>query len=823
MLRCCRLSFPVVLLLFLLALPELGAQPPRTDVSDALPPGALARYGSSRLRHGTRILNSVLSLDGKLLATASGSSVIVWDLATGRRLHHFRGGDGPTFCCPGLALAPDGLHVGYVRGSGFACVWNLQTGKEALRFEGESHSSCCCFTPDGKQFALINEGKVRFWDVASRKEVHALPVEHVLLSRDGRFYASADERKEFLLGDTRTGKVVLRLQVAAAHDGLENGVALSLDGKLLALVDRVNKSIQVRNLPGGEMRRSFPLPKSAWPGESRYGEYRLAFSTDGKVLFLGTGGGFAHRWDLAAGKELPALETRCNVTAVHNLPDGRLVTTGADSLVRFWDAQTGRERSEPDRYVGWTKGVLSPDGRFAALGDGRGRLDLWDVAGGKVVRTLVRAGPAVRGLAFTNDGKNLAITLDSGTVQRYPVHSSGPAKTYPLDGKPDLSFVHAMNFSPDDRRLLLIDADHWGHMYDVPEGKLRWRGRAASAAFSPDGATVALAPGGPHLAFLDAATGKERSRVGLEVRRGDDNLNAVTSIAFAPDGSLVAVGLFDGHVALHACRSGAQVKRFRAVDDITGVPWRARREGPGYRVETLAFSADGKWLVTGGTDRAVRVWEVVTGKEVLRRDGHEGSVSSVAFGAGGRTVFSCSGEALAYLWDLRPAPASTARPSPEALWMDLLADDGAQAYRAIWALAEDPVAAGRLLSAKVRPVPAPDRDRLVKLIAELDSKAFRVRDAALKALREVGETATPALEEALARQPSLEVRRRLQQLLDGLRQPPTGNAIRLSRAVQALELAGTPEARAVLRVWADGARGARLTEDARAALERLRK
>ncbi|HYT88133.1 MAG TPA: sigma-70 family RNA polymerase sigma factor [Gemmataceae bacterium] len=807
------------------AKPALAGKPPAPAerLRDPLPPGALTRLGSARLRHGAGIGNAALSDDGKWLATAAGRSVIVWDLATGGRLHHFPCEEGSTFVCPGLIFAPDGRHLGYVRGSTFACVWNLQTGKEILRFkENRRAYSCCCFTPDGKQFALTDGDKVRFWDLAARKEMHIVPAEHIsLLSPDGRWYVCADESKEILLGETQTGKVVLRLEVAAAWNGIENGVAFRPDGKLLALVDRVNKSIQIRELPGGKLQTSFPLPGSAWPqeGKSRYGEYRLNFSTDGKVLLLGTVAGLAHRWDLATGKELPALKTAGNVTAVHSLADGPLLTTGDDGLVRLWDAK-GQELREPERYLGRVPATLSRDGRIAALGDARGRLDLWDTASGKVLRTLTREGPAVTGLAFTPDGRSLAAALASGTVELWEVPSGELARVYRWEEKPDLSTPQLL-FSPDGRRLLIHDGDYAIRMYDIPEGKLRWRGRGASVAFSPDGATVALGPGGPHLAFVDAATGKERSRVALDVRSGEGYLNVVESIAFTPDGRLLALGLYDGHVTLHDARTGAQRKRFRAVDAIKGRPWRMPLEATEYRVNTLAFSADGEWLLTGSGDNAVRVWETVTAKEVLRRNGHEGGVSCVAFGPGGRTVFSCGRDAQAYLWDLRPVPAAGARPTAAALWADLISTDAAQAYRAIWALAEDSESASRMLREKVSPVAPSDRGRLLQWIADLDNKNFRVRDAAFKALCEAGETATPVVEEALAAQPSLEVSRRLQQVLDALRRSPTPDAVRLIRAVQALELAGTPEARAVLRAWAEGAPGARLTEDARAALRRL--
>src|SRR5262245_53247229 len=75
--------------LLLLVRPVVGDEP-RTDThGDALPEGALFRFGSIRLRHGATIRASALSLDGKLLATASDRSVVVWDLATGKAVERY--------------------------------------------------------------------------------------------------------------------------------------------------------------------------------------------------------------------------------------------------------------------------------------------------------------------------------------------------------------------------------------------------------------------------------------------------------------------------------------------------------------------------------------------------------------------------------------------------------------------------------------------------------------------------------------------------------------------------------------------------------------
>jgi hypothetical protein len=91
-------------------------------------------------------------------------------------------------------------------------------------------------------------------------------------------------------------------------------------------------------------------------------------------------------------------------------------------------------------------------------------------------------------------------------------------------------------------------------------------------------------------------------------------------------------------------------------------------------------------------------------------------------------------------------------------------------------------------------------------------------------LERLGDLVALACRKALDDRPSLDMRRRLERLLDrqaAEEQQPTGERLRLLRALEALELAGTPPARSALAALARGAPGAWLTQQARAARERL--
>jgi hypothetical protein len=121
-------------------------------------------------------------------------------------------------------------------------------------------------------------------------------------------------------------------------------------------------------------------------------------------------------------------------------------------------------------------------------------------------------------------------------------------------------------------------------------------------------------------------------------------------------------------------------------------------------------------------------------------------------------------------------------------------------------------------------VKAPDAARVKRLLADLGSERFAVRQRATDELERLAELAEPALRQLLATDPPLEVRQRLQALLKRLEWPVSDpEALRGLRALEALERIATAEARQVLTGLAGGAPDARLTREASEALRRLGK
>jgi hypothetical protein len=184
---------------------------------------------------------------------------------------------------------------------------------------------------------------------------------------------------------------------------------------------------------------------------------------------------------------------------------------------------------------------------------------------------------------------------------------------------------------------------------------------------------------------------------------------------------------------------------------------------------------------------------------------------------------SASSDGTALVWQVfDPAPTERSATDLDALWTDL-AKDGITAHRAIAALI---AARGTmsLLKDRLKPAVKPSDDHWKTWLADLASPVFKKREAAQQAIARAGELVEPALRRALESVRDPEVRRRLTDLRDRIPHPETRpEQLRDLRAIEVLEHIQGAEARSLLRELTKGTPEARLTQEAKASLERLAK
>jgi WD40 repeat protein len=778
-----------------------------TDLyGDPLPEGAIARLGTVRLRHfGVSKLAFLPA--GKTFLSGSYESIRLWDIATGKELRAFTGKQS---WAQYVAFAPDGKTAFTRQVDGFHRL-NLDTGKdEHLSSIAGIYSTV---SPDGKEIVTADGGPNRLvaaWDLKTlglirRFDEPPSDVTHLALSRDGKLVATAGSNREIHVWDASTGKA---LHILKGHEDGVWCVAFAPDGKTLA---SGSDDMTVRlwdTATGKELRQC--------KGHN-FRVFSLCFSPDGRRLFSGDRG-FIREWDPETAKTMRTLKTsNAVVTALlvspdektlvsgdshgairlwHRdtgkerdiangmfgrigsvlfLPDGKRIITGSEDSVRVWDALTGRELRRPSgtepRYSFFV--AVSPDGRLAASGGFDKKVHLWDVATGKTVGQLeMDSNDLIAGLAFTPDGKTLATTSYTGVIALWDVASG--------------------------KKLRQMSEQQ------------KWAGRVA---FTPDGESLASASieanGDFTIRFWETATGKQRVCIKVPTWRA-------FNLAISPDGKLLAVvGAGDREnkalgVRLWETATGKELPPLQGQEEF---------------VMGVAFSPDGRTLATAG-DKTIRLWEVATSKERAQWPGNDGGVLSLSFAPNGRLLVSGGYDTTGLVWDVaakatrRHTPIVLSKDELERCWSDLASEDAGKAWQAIWELALEPKQGAAYLGEHIRPVPAADKAKIAQWIKDLDAEDFATRRRAARELEIVSELAEPFLRRALDESPSPELRRQVMRLLE--RAPNISpEQLRGLRGVEVLERIADPEAKHVLETLSKGAREARLTREAKAALDRL--
>lgn len=125
-------------------------------------------------------------------------------------------------------------------------------------------------------------------------------------------------------------------------------------------------------------------------------------------------------------------------------------------------------------------------------------------------------------------------------------------------------------------------------------------------------------------------------KTGREIRTFGD-AGWVNSVAFSPDGRYALSGSWDGTLKLWEVKTGKKVRTFRGHKDL---------------VMSVAFSPDGRYALSASFDKTLKLWEVATGKEIRTLTGHAREVSSVAFSPDGRYALSGSVDETLKLWEM---------------------------------------------------------------------------------------------------------------------------------------------------------------------------
>jgi WD40 repeat protein len=613
---------------------------------DPLAPGAIARMGSQRLQHEPYVHAIAFSPDGKTLVSGGWSkfdpTIRFWDVATGKE--RLRIGERETKGdVQSLALTPDGklLACAY---DNVIVIWDMASGKKLRVLTAGGRVKNVAFSPDGKTLAsgVWSEAPaVRLWETATGRAARALLghdniINSVAFSPKGDLLASTDESGNTKIWDAKTGTLMKSL----ASQWHSDAVAFSPDGKTVTTRHRDGTVFcwDVRSA-----RRTFRFPgrfKLTASDEENVRMSGLAYAPDGRFL-AHAGSPTDHAIyvrDTATGKEVRRFPGRDIFTCLAFSPDGKiLAAAGHDWRIRLWVVATGEELL---RFAGHEADILaeafSPDAKVLATGDRDGQMIFWNTATGKELRRSGQHRGPVGFITYSPSG-NLLASGTGGII--YLTKADSGQEIRQLAAHP--KGVSCARFSPDGKVLASAGDDSKIKLWEVASGNAIRQfacpgGDGQEFAFSEEFGKVVSANGKGDITIWEVETGKR-------LRTWSVKDIVVGYMALSGDGRFVAAGGPNGSIRIWSAVTG-EATCFIHVDTD--------------EFYYFTFFPDGTKVVSGssGLTRSsgmIRIWDVHSGKQCGQVEGGQKGITSLALSPDGKVLATSSPDRTTIIFDGR--------------------------------------------------------------------------------------------------------------------------------------------------------------------------
>jgi WD40 repeat protein/serine/threonine protein kinase/tetratricopeptide (TPR) repeat protein len=632
----------------------------------------------------------VFSPDGRRLLTSFLSDnsrkrdARLWDVATGKRIGP-RLADKRNRYSLNVKFSPTGQYV-LVWGEQTARVWDAATGQPVTPLlehlddvDGHLAISQAAFDPSGTRLVTAGPKMVQIWNARtgkpSREAIHTEDtISFAEFSPDGsRLVTVHDSERCVRVWDAFTGRVLSPRLVHAGTIGL---ATFSPDGHYVVTACN-DRSVRVWDVLRGVLAiPALPhLDVVSWVG----------FSPDGRRL-LTTAGDQTSLWDMVRpDRTTPpiALGVQDELSAAVFTPDQKPLVTVGSQEAKLWNATTGQQIPGGFPQEGIAAALLSPDGRRLLTsteisqdvsrpeteeGFEKKKVEvrLWNTATHQCLAVLWRVEDGLLPSAeFSPDGTQVALVVVAwpdaqsdeitSVVRLFDAATGKPIQITLVENEAEREeWWFLAKFSPDKRRLLTVGNAGLVRLWDVHTGKplcpaLKYPGsstRAATAAFSSDGRLFAV--GSYNTAQIyDAAKGRPACPL---LRQATAQ---VEQLAFSPDGKLLvtAGGDWSGKVGVTCLWNAATGRLVFPPLRHSGMVRRVRFSPDGRRVLTFAERAGWK---ADRTEQEVYVWDVATGQFLPPTLTSPSNILDANFSPDGMRITTISADGKLRSSDLRP-------------------------------------------------------------------------------------------------------------------------------------------------------------------------
>ncbi|MGB3536366.1 MAG: CHAT domain-containing protein [Microcoleaceae cyanobacterium] len=496
------------------------------------------------LSHLKDISAVAFSPDSKIIATAAGKTITLWNLK-GKILNKL---SGHQYAVVALAFSPDSKIIAIASGDvasgqGAVQLWR-QDGTLLKTLEDKKNSSLdfqltVAFSPNGEMIASGGwHGTLRLW----KKD--GTSIRHTLLGAGAINTVSFSPNSQIIATGTSYGSVKLHQldgTITTTFSGDSDGgvwqVSFSPNGEMIATAGN-DRTVKLWKLDGTLINTL---------SGHRDVVQAVAFNPQGSMIASGSHDGTIKLWK-PNRPPMPALKPGSQVYAVRFSPDGRqIATTSGYGTVTLWNRdatllQTGEWHDGPVSGIDF-----SPDNQMIATASGDQYVKLWK-PDGTLIKSLERHTSKFLGVSFSPDSQIIAATCEDGTVKLWNKLATGEFSTRP-------------------HNILA------GHTQAVN-----------AVAFSPDGKIIATAS--------DDNTIKLWKTDGSFIKTLTGHRDAVSAIVFSPDGKIIATASHDHTIKLWKT-DGSFIKTLTGHRDV---------------VSAIVFSPDGKTLASGSKDETVILW-----------------------------------------------------------------------------------------------------------------------------------------------------------------------------------------------------------------------